>query len=286
MADQPPKLKVFRTVLESYVLVFRNWRFVLRAGVPWVLLVIALLVAYEWAAQRFGMVKGEPMFAVANLPHELGSSLIQVACLTLFAIRWHRHILLSDVNSTSFAPSQIAPSQIAPNQIALGQTTPSQAAHYAGFAFLIEALVLATFTIGAMLSTFEPVAAYWIVPPTVSFVLAVYMWCRVMFVLPAIALGRDSTFGAAWRSTSGNVWRLMAGSLTVLMVPLAPYFVYWLIQPDADEASVAEGRSSAWDFWSVFGDSTWLAVIGVFGLSFLTIAYRALVLRPAQSAMQ
>lgn len=279
MTAATTKLPVWRTARETYALIFGNFGFLIRVGWPWMLLAVALLLAMDWGLSHVGARSDGSRPAWRDIVDYLASSVVQVCCLATFAVHWHRHVLRTAGDNDAPALRLILA--------------------YAFAAFAIE-LIFSNLVISPLLlispnavdtgMNFALIIAF-----AVLFPVGAYLWCRLTLVLPAIALGRDSSVGAAWFATRDNGMRLLLSSLLAFMLP----FLLWLainLAKWAAELLVAQGSTGAqpttapqaaapatWDLLNAVESITLSVLLALLAISFLSVAYRELVLKRADA---
>lgn len=185
----PPKLKVFYTIFWGYQHAFRNMRLIFRIGWPFFLIL-------------WGCMASVAFFALAELefPVKLAEVLFFLVC-GLFAVRWHRAILMNERGSTGI---KIGGRDITYLFLCI---TP----HF--FLEVVE-VILPPYDDAAGLII---VAAVYLVLS-----LAILAWyCCFSMVLPAVAVDdRNMTLDRAWSLWRGNRLRilffLIIGSLILI----------------------------------------------------------------------
>ena len=256
-----PKLKVWRTAFETYAVIFQNLGFLVRYGWAWILLAIVLLSGLDWVFTRFGYARDGSALTFADFLKSVCDSLITAACLTMFAVAWHRRILHS---------------------VAEAAATPQMSVvlRYALVALVLEVTSTAAFAMSFLRSGEEPTSLR-IVVITGVLLLSSYLWCRALLLLPAIAIGADMTVTTAWRNTRRNGWRLAASVLLAIAPPITGLVLFDEFRskpaaPTGFEPSIPDLMANVSS--GVFG-----GICAVIGIAFLSIAYRELVLKRAEA---
>lgn len=276
MTAVTPKLPIWRTARETYALIFGNLGFLLRTGLPWLLLAVALLVGLDWVKLQVGGWVGTNEFPWRELLASLAQSVLQAACLAPFAVYWHRHVLhTADERSVPALRPILA---------------------YGLAAFLIEAAFNGLVFLPAQLWPTDEAAnlgltAILVVTMGVLLLVGIYLSGRIMLILPAIALGRDRSLDAAWTASRGNGWRLFWSSLVAFLIPIcvwlgvyaARFAVQLFGKHDGAEPEVTTtpppAAASAWDLFDAIETNLFAVLIALVAISFLSVAYRELVLK-------
>ena len=174
-------LPIGKTTADAYRAVFDHFPAFARAAFVPYLISLAL-----WT---LGLLVAESPFLPLLLSH------LDVVPGTLFAVAWHRQILLGPAAG---APA-FRPSWEARHWRFLAYSLAVMAVSYVPWAFPIA-------TLGALVF--------------VVFALVFYVLARFSFVFPAVAVDERYGFRHSWRHTEGHVWRLMA-TLVLAVLPLA-----------------------------------------------------------------
>jgi hypothetical protein len=164
-------------------------------------------------------------------------------------------------------------------------------AAYALTAFALEACfnlvvaVLFAWMQGSDPASTTAVAAF--VALIAGLLVATYFWGRAALLLPAIALGRDSRLRTAWRATRGNGWRLLLSSLIAFLLPILVMMALaackWALQGPQEEdrgtAGASNAQPAAWELGQTLLTNCELIFFALLAISFLSLAYRELVLK-------
>lgn len=195
-ASVRPKLPAWRTTKESFGFVFGNFgQFLLVAWLPFLITFAAQIVTF------YG-----PPVALWLL-----SNLIYYLAYALFAVRWHRLVLLDDRGGVFTEPLAKR------NFLFFGYTL------LFALAPILPILVLMLepwwlYAQGASPQEFQqmmmPMAMWMGLLVPVVFILYLVMF-RLSLLLPAAAVDRPLGFGEAWRRLGGNTWRLIGASVLV-----------------------------------------------------------------------
>ncbi len=187
-----------------------------------------------------------PGFPAGSIVFSLFSYLVLGVSYTLFAVAWHRLVLLNSTFESS------APTAWFRNHTRFYGYLILVYVMLAGLMvppFIAMGMLFAPTNAGA--PDLAPDTLGWIFP-VVLVVFAVYflfyyLFYRVSFVFPATAVGETYRLADSWRNTRGNGWRLIAISLLVnivtgiVLLPLtliAVAIVHGLVlAPDAQNVS-------------------------------------------------
>ncbi len=201
-------LPIGKTAATAYRAVFGHFPALARAAFVPYLISLAL-----WALGQ--LAAGTPF-----LPHLL--NLLDVVPAILFAVAWHRQILLGpDAGAPAFRPSWATRHWL------------FLAYSLAVTAFVYVVLTLIQPAVGRAIGLFfdflhadqraaMPLSV--LVTFLVLFPLMFYFWIRFSFVFPAVAVDERYALHHAWRHTKGHVLRLMA-TLVLAALPLASLVV-------------------------------------------------------------
>jgi hypothetical protein len=265
MTAAKPKLPVFRSVFETWALLFRNLGFLLQVGWLWIALAIALLVGLEWGLERIGYRQFEAAFGVSDLGPIFASSLVTVACLAVVAVQWHRRILQPHTFSIALLPRLVVV--------------------YALAAFVLESCFSLLLTVSAVGTTTADITATKVLSLSALCILGIYVWGRVMLILPAIALGHDSSVHASWSATRGNGWRIFFGSLLAAVVPIMvavlPIVVSSFLELSGTTSNSGTTAPTASGLVEKIINNSLGVLLALMAISFLSITYRELVIKPA-----
>ena len=266
MTATAPKLKVWRTAIETNKVVLQNLGFLARAGLVWLLLAVVLLTGLDWLSARHGNKSSDSMLTPADIANYIAQSLVQAACLAAFAVAWHRRILHSPI-------------------AAQAQTMPL-ILHYGLVAFILDAIFTLSFSLPLLGSSDDP-SVIKVVAFIAILLLAIYLWCRAMLVLPAIAIGADSSFATAWQATRGNGWRLVTSSILTALLPIIGYMLFIAAYPflttSSEQIATSIDKPATWDRVEALLSNAFVVIFAVIGIAFLSFAYRELVLKRAEA---
>ncbi len=172
-------LPIGKTVADAYRAVFGHLPAFARAAfVPYLITLALALLALD---------------AESSVLPLLG--LLDVVPFTLFAVAWHRQVLLGPrAGAPAFRPSW-------------------KTRHWFFLAYSLVVDVVGLVLPAVFLNvTLGPLVF-------VMIAIAFYIWIRINFVFPAVAVDERYGFRHAWRHTEGHVWRLMA---TIVLASLLP----------------------------------------------------------------
>jgi hypothetical protein len=306
--EKPAKLPVWSTVVQSYVLTFKNLGWFVKMAWVWLVVFLAVCVAVYWYAwphfETAGTDKARAFLeAVAALP----TSLLSVIIISSFAITWHRLLLLGETNKHR-------------SHLRFDRTF----FRYFGWVFLFSYIWLAPVVLpvvaelwltqdvqsetdtsdhkevavpGANVDSAKPTkkilieasnnwgvgwlraGAVILVIMALTIMLA-YVPARLSLLLPAIALGHNLRPIDSWRLTSGNFCRLFMGALLTAAVLSFCFmsielFIWSLSEPETRAAYVIQRCFQ--EFSNI--------LVSMTGITFLSLAYRHFVGMPAQPSM-
>jgi hypothetical protein len=267
MTATTPKLKIWRTAIETYAVVFRNLGFLARAGWVWLLLAVVLLTGLDYLAARLGYGGGGSTFDFSDFTHWIAQSLFQGACLAAFAVAWHQRILHSPTATTALPAMSLV-------------------LQYALFALALDAAFTLTCALPRLGSSADASSLRLAAIAAIT-LLAFYLWCRAMFLLPAIAIGADRSLDTAWRNTNGNGWRLAASfvltGLLAFIGSLPVTAIFLMLTDKSERAALFNRQPEVWNLVGIISGNTLTVVFAVIALAFLSIAYRDLVLKRADA---
>jgi hypothetical protein len=241
----PHRLPIWPTVRETFTAALRYSGYLARTGWLWCLLAVGLGTLLSWLFGR--VTEPDAETTVGNtLLFDTLQSLIRGFCLAAIAVPWHRHFLAADTAQ----PIQWWRTVLLYGLIATAIETIFVVA-YAPF----------------LLPSSVTLSWLWSGLACVSVIAALYATPRLAFMLPALALGHNSTATTAWRHTRGNGWRLMFINLTVFLIVLIPILsLYW--------AALESGYTN-----TILTEFV-MFLTYLLGIIALSIAYRELVLNP------
>jgi hypothetical protein len=185
------KVPALRLAGHAYLDLAANWRGLVQAGAPWLVV--------PWVLHALG---GGLLALLGDLALVAGINAIEVA--------WHRRLLLGEPLPARYAPLNglVARYLSLWLVIVLVAVAPGVASALLVAGALGEGgggegpgLALSALLIGAALA-------------------GVLVAMRLQLALPAAAVGETgATLGASWRATRGNGWRLLGGMLLVSVPP-------------------------------------------------------------------
>lgn len=278
-----PKLPVWSTVIQSYVLTYKNLGWFLKMAWVWLVVFALFLAGWCWA------IWPEHQAALAAQKvtwSEFGTLPISTLVLSSIAVAWHRWLLLGkDVTQRAYfrldkvvvkyfvfgwfmllavslplMPAMVAIADL-PDVPELSDTTPSadqstaqeEAAGPSADSFK-EAVFIPIALGGGILAT----------------ALMLWVLTRIWLIMPALALGHHQfRIKDSWRVTAGNFWRLFAGSILTL-VPLM--FLQMALDYSLGGFDDPASRG-AFMFQTLFNEMFGI-LTSMTGLTFLSLAYR------------
>ena len=246
------RMPIGKTAAAAYRAVFGHLPALARAAFVPYLISLAL-----WAL-------GQPAARTTFLPHLL--NLIEVVPATLFAVAWHRQILLGSVAG---APA-LRPSWETRHWLFLAYSLAVTASVYVVLALIQPAVSNA---IGLFLGFLHAdkgaaMALSGLVKFLVLFPLMFYFWIRFSFVFPAVAVDERYGLRHAWRHTKGHVLRLIT---TFVLAALPLVLLSMLVE--AVDAGLMGKIPRAGGLWAVW-TALYYLMIGL-TVSVLSIAFRA-----------
>jgi hypothetical protein len=198
-ATSPPPLPVNDIVRKSYQDLLLNREGLVRVGLVWLLVPVALETLADWTGAGEGL---SPMSLIAAIVSFVGLSAIAVA--------WHRHVILGASLDWPMAP------------------VDQRVARYIGFAFLVSLLscipaAAALLVTAGLMGGGAADTGLLTLLFAAGLVAAAVIAVRLQLVFPATAIGDGQMpLRRSWRLTAGNTVRLLVGLiLTVLPVLLA-----------------------------------------------------------------
>lgn len=254
-------IRVGELIVESYRLLFNNWRACLVAlALPALIntLVTGALVEDAPPAQQ-GAISSEQaveqLVGEENLLRMLAMLVVNVIATTLFAVSWHRLALLGE------KPRPI----------------PRVGSEHMRFAWLSLALMFVTTLItlsGATLAVSG--AAGLAVLLAVVLVVVIYLKLSMMF--PAAALDTKCSVARSWSMTKGSAFKLFWAILAAVIPAAITLGVLGLIFSVAITAVFQETALSVWLFLalqSVLSYIPWALTIGIISLAYRQLAGQA-----------
>jgi hypothetical protein len=297
--EQPAKLPVWSTVVQSYVLTFKNLGWFVKMAWVWVVVfagIVALIYWVHWPYQQMENVPGQ-----SSWWHLILTIVISLFVASSIAVAWHRRMLLGDNVASAF-------------YFRLDRTVINYFAWGAFFTFFWLAPVVLTLTTidqwaaqeaattategssnnvpeegsdedlgssGASVGAWLLEGGIWSAMLSVGFAVSavfLYVPTRLSLVLPALALEqKEFSVHDSWRLSSGNFWRLYFGTTLALALPLLALVV------SIELLGFSEfSKTRAWYVFDGCLTEVMTLVIGMTGITFLSLAYRHFVGMPAQ----
>jgi hypothetical protein len=200
--SQSVRVPVADVVFAAFRSVFGRLGLVLELGWLPLLIILAALLLPDLALRYLvagGLASVSTDFDIGNLIQET----IVALCLSAFALRWYRMVLLADPRAL-------------PRRVFAGVWVRFMA-YSAGVGALVGALVAAmVITIPAADDSGAVAVAtrtlVGVVATAVSLGIA-----RMSLLFPAAAYGAPLGLGAAWRAMRGNSWRLVGANIMAVM---------------------------------------------------------------------
>ena len=249
----------------SYTVWFKNLPELIRIAWIWLLIMVPIVGLFMWwqapalmeLMQNARAGRPDPNPGTTALTQAL-NLIILLPILSSIAVAWHR-LLLRD--------EHVSGPYLRLDAVVIG---------YAVLFFLIALLWSVPQYLGQLYAAMTQRPGAVEIDPgalAVTFIcsiltlLAFFFGCRLFMVLPAKAVGRDLSFGAAWAATRKNSWRLFWGYMFCLLPfgAIAGGVGFWLLLAQPSRAVAAT-------FWTV--QSLLAAVFGMVGVGFLSLAYR------------
>lgn len=266
-----PKLPVWKTIADVYIVTARHLGDLIRIAWPWLVLLIALsaaLYAAYYDTERAATTGGT------------SSSMLWILTLTastiigaLIAVPWHRSILLGEHQTLSH-----------------GLALDSRKFAYVAKAVAIIASLLLPLVAVTRTGSAEPesdagtkaisefsLADFWPVLFFLLFFALIFALNRLSLILPATAVdNRDATLRTAWRATRGNTLRLAFVSVVATFLPcLFPLGLGYLLAPAAIAALDANTAPNVIAFAVANTINEFLTILfGMLFVTFLSLAYR------------
>lgn len=205
MTAKNAKLPVWLTAIDAYAGSFGNLPTLARVAVIPYCLAYAAGFSVGFVAAFTG--NGDQL-AVPFSSWNVAASLIQAIILPIFAVAWHRFVLLGP----SIARTK------------LGIDVTRREIVFIAYVLIIAAILWAPYSIGIIRRPFD-----WLT-------IALLLWpfymlpvlARLSLVLPAAAIERRISFSQAWTMTRGSAWRL-TGILVLCGLPFL--ILYQLVFP-------------------------------------------------------
>jgi hypothetical protein len=259
--DVTPKLSVFGTAYRAYAVIFKNSGFLFRSGWLPVVFALFLLVAADWFFFWLGWYNLDRIFSWQSLVMGITYSLITASCISVLAVQWHQRILQAPAASTA----------------KLFYT-------YGLTALLLEASVNTFAHLTAFVNEYSANSATR-AAAAITMLGVIYLWCRLELILPAIAVGGDSSLAASWSATRSNGLRIAASSILCIFCLVAiyatPITIYYLMYGVAGPQPLGEAvKRATWEAVPSIGSNLWALASVIVYISFLSLCYRELVLQP------
>ncbi len=200
------KLPVLETIRFANLTVFGNLRALARAAALPFALTLAL---------NFTISSSQTLVEWGSLIR-----LLSLVPLTLFAVAWHRFVLLG--------PQRATPA-----------LTPRVEQRHLRFFFFVAVLwLIEELPAQGMIQTLEELKTFQEQPPPeiakgfardflmnfALFMVAAFLTLRFSFVLPAVSVDEKYGFRDSWIHTRGQIWRILFG-LLLLVLPMAIFFL-------------------------------------------------------------
>ncbi len=253
------KLPLLASVFEAFELTSSKLVDLAKLTWLWLIILIAIQAVIYWYLWPFE----QALESSAALPFGaivLGSSVISTFIGASIAVGWHRLLL--------------------ENEHVAGSVNLRLDGHvWRYFAWVFGMLIAITIPI---------VVAWLVAAPTSDDVDAPLTWgdlslvvaffvsllilsvaARAMVILPGVALGHETTLGEVWKRTRGNTWRIFTGSMLTAM----PIIVIALALSSMFGSLDASLTLTAYVIENTILEVVFI-IAGMFGLSFLSLAYR------------
>lgn len=264
---QPVKLPIGQTVGDAFAATWANIGYLAHISWAWVLVMMPIVVAYRWAAERYNwgdVSSGNPMALVAMVV----DAFLLAPMLASIAVAWHRKLLTGEE-----WPS--------PVYLRFDRLVR----RYVLIAALITLWMLAPIWAGIVLDNlgFGPSLQP---NSTVAFVgiglalVGLYVATRHWLALPGLALAHDdASLGQSWRHTRANATRILLACFLCMLPAMAYYgLLRRLVTIDASSDLLARvAHATANDFLATF-------LLSMPLLSLLSLAYRHLAEPPEHAA--
>jgi hypothetical protein len=278
-----PKLPLWTTVKQSYVLTFQNVGWFARMAWLWLLILLAVMAAFYWFYFPY---RKETTTFDSSLFWDLLALLPGLMVGSSLAVAWHRRLLANNTSpghfffrldrtvfryfgwATAFSMAVLLPWLLfwayVETSMPSSAPDPSVLAQEADPLATSQPPADGSFPIGAQ-DVLILLSGLFVLPAAFS-----YIPTRLTLLLPALALGH-SGYGAgqSWRHTSGNFWRMYLGTALVFVAPLTAYLVLMvLLEPPIESMSRVQYVVS-----NCITELTTI-LIGMTSLTFLSLAYR------------
>jgi hypothetical protein len=245
-------LPIGPSVSEAYRSVFGHFGNLLRATLVPFLLSVAILL--------MGRAAGESPVLVFVL------GLLTLGPYTIFAVAWHRAVLLA-------TPPPVVPVWGRRHWRFLGYLLIITAISY-GTTYLYEPVLI------SMLSAPEgtgapPLDATAVLTALLSLVLVMYLFLRISFVFPAVAVDEHYGLALAWRHSKGQGLRLMGAMFTTMILAYLGMIIVFQVLLTPFRGSSRGSDDAA--FLMVFVETLNLAlnyILLALSLSLISIAFR------------
>ncbi|MEQ1673013.1 MAG: hypothetical protein ABL893_19350 [Hyphomicrobium sp.] len=267
-----PKLPVWKTIADVYIVTARHLGDLLRFSWPWLVVLIAVSMALysayyqsERALLAAGGTRSNLLWALMLATSTLIGALI--------AVPWHRRILLNE-----------------PQTLSQGLSLDARKVVYVVKAMAISAsLVLPLIalmwaipseTAGEAATKVEPefsVFDLWPLIFFITFFAVIFALNRVSLILPATAVeNRSVTLARAWRGSRGNTLRLGFVSIIATFLPIiVPVQLIQLVAPALVSTLDANTAPNALSFATANTISELFTILfGMLFVTFLSLSYR------------
>jgi len=217
MKQSPAKIPFWKTVGSAYGTVFHQLPTFFRLS--WLLVVISYGINFGIA---FYLARTHQ-----NNPQMIGmiGSLAQVMAISIFAVSWHRLILLNETHQNRWGYLTFGKREVLFAIISI--------------LFVVISAVVKFSGLRAGMVFFGPVKTGAIVPvilvPVILSVVFAIVAARFALIFPRIALDKDLKLGLCWQDTKNNTFVLFFGNL-VATIPL--YLVSFLLIKIAGEMAM------------------------------------------------
>jgi hypothetical protein len=267
LPSKPPKLSVWRTVLDAYRLTLANLGALGTLAWSWLLVLLVVSAGLYWtfwpsemAARETGSGGSSALFLATYMTSSIAGAAV--------AVGWHRFLLLGE--DPLSRPSLALDGRVV--------------RYFATLLALVVIFFLPVLLIDILTPWIEETrdgeldaSAVATIVYSVAAIILIPFVNRMMLILPAIAVeAAPPSLGSAWRYTRRNTWRLLFGTVLTLLPIIA--IAVPLVMVDA-VAGAAESRS-AFTLRNTLNDVA-AFLIGMVGVTFLTVAYRELWPPPA-----
>ena len=214
------KLSIFGVIGDAFRAVFGNFGAAILAGIFPLILLIAIQTLSYFVA---------PTGTTGSFFLDLSISVIGMIPYVLFAVTWHRFILMGERERPTLIPKF--------------QRTHGRFLMFTVILFLMVMvpILISAMTMGVsqMLMNSSQIGAAVELDGQASAALLIifvyliassYFYGRLSMVLPASAVGEEGyTFGWAWRHTKGNGFRIMLAFILLMILVAIVFTIYGMI---------------------------------------------------------